>query len=79
MTDDELAYALGQYEYADPTNEIWLTDTFSSTASGEGVWEDMDLESAITFGTKLGGTEEEITDFFVEHDWDGDGYLDIWE
>ena len=77
LTDEELAWALGQYEIADPTDAIWLTDTFSSTASGEDAWTAMDLDSAITFGTKLGGTEEEITDLFYEHDWNGDGYLDL--
>ena len=79
LTDNELAWALDQYDIADPTDAIWLTDTFSSTASGEDAWTAMDLESAITFGTKLGGTEEEITELFYEHDWNGDGELDLFD
>merc|ERR1712156_980641 len=73
LTDDEYAWAMQQYEYADPTNAIWLTDTFSSAASGEDAMANMTEEAFTNFAMKLAADE------WDEADWNEDGELDLWE
>ena len=68
-----------QYEYADPTNAIWLTDTFSSAASGEDAMANMTEESFTDFAMKLGADEWEAAEMWDEADWNEDGELDLWE
>ena len=79
LTDEEYNYAIQQFQWADPTSAIWLTDTLSSTSAGEDYWEDLDLDEFVTFGEKLGGDDDELEAMFYNADWDGSGDLDIWE
>ena len=79
LTDDEYAWAMQQYEYADPENAIWLTDTFSSAASGEDAMANMTEESFTDFAMKLGAEDWEAAEMWDEADWNGDGELDLWE
>ena len=79
LTDEEYNYAIQQFQWADPTCAIWLTDTLSSTSAGEDYWEDLDLDEFVEFGEKLGGDDDELEAMFYNADWDGSGDLDIWE
>ena len=79
LTDEELDWAMQQYEYADPENAIWLTDTFSASATGEGSMQNMTEESFTDFAMKLGADEWEAAEMWDEADWNEDGELDLWE
>ena len=79
LTDEEYDWAMQQYEYADPESYIWLTDTFSASATGEGSMQNMTEESFTDFAMKLGADEWEAGEMWDEADWDENGELDIWE
>ena len=79
LTDEEYDWAMQQYEFADPENAIWLTDTFSSAATGEGAMQDMTEESFTDFAMKLGAEDWEAAEMWDEADWNEDGLLDLWE
>ena len=79
LTPEEADWALQQYENADPENAIWLTDTFSSAAGGEGHMQSLGYDDFINFGMKLGGEEWELDEMWWEADKNDDGTLDLVE
>ena len=83
LTQAELDHALNQYQiYLDSEKKlgvIWLTDTLSSTADGEGSYLDMTEGAFWDFWSKCGMDSASIEQAWLEADQDADGKLSLSE